>query len=125
MFTRERLRTLLLVAGFIALFLALMPGTQYEGGITATHAQMQHLQANPQDMPIRNDIRLGWPSSPLFTYRSETALVERDGAITAKRTAGSTVGWVTWSSALLVIGAGLLWAAGRLKPKPQNDKSAA
>jgi hypothetical protein len=124
MFTRERIRSWLTAVGAIALILAVLPSAYHEGGVTANRAQMEHLQANPQDMPARTDVTLGWQPSPLFRYRSQTELLDKNGAISASRSVQAKLGWLSWSSATLAVGLGLLWVARRLQTKPQSDAEA-
>lgn len=114
---RERVRGWLVVLGVVAIFLAFMPYFRYQGGITPTRAQADHLMANPGDMPFTEDYVFGWHGSPLVHYHSELALKESArGGVTASRSKRMSVGWVSWSSLTLAAGVGLLWAAKRLKP---------
>jgi hypothetical protein len=85
---------------------------------------MEHLRANPQDMPTRTDVTLGWQPSPLFRYRSRSSLTDRDGAISVEQSVSAKVGWLSWSALTLAVGVGLFWLAKRLKPKPHSDVEA-
>jgi hypothetical protein len=118
MFTRERLRNVLAVLGFITLFLALMPYFRIESGTTADAAMMEFLQQNPDAMPSTSEYRLGWAHSPLIHYRSERTLTIDGSGFSAMQKAKTTIGWLSWSSLTLVIALGLFWVAGKLRGRP-------
>jgi hypothetical protein len=125
MLTRERLRNVLAVLGFITLFLALMPYFRVESGTTADAAMMEFLQQNPDAMPSTSEYRLGWRHSPLLHYRSERTLTVQGGGFSAMQKAETTIGWLSWSSLTLVIAIGLFWVAGKLRrraPEPEASK---
>jgi hypothetical protein len=111
----RRLRNVLLTLGVIAIFLAIMPSTHAEAGITPTLAQSAHLKEHPEDMPRTSAYVFGWSESPLFSYHSEHTLIDEDGRkVTIGQCNRTEIGWFSWSSLSLVIGIGLFWAGGRL-----------
>jgi hypothetical protein len=110
------LRNALLTLGVIATFLAVMPSTRAEAGITPTLAQSAHLKDHPEDMPRAAYYVFGWVQSPLISYHSECTLTDEHGRTgTVGRCNRLEVGWLSWSSLTLAIGGGLFWAAGKLK----------
>jgi hypothetical protein len=121
MLTRRLLCRLLNLLGGIAVLLALAPDLRYQSGGTLNQARMEHVRANPSDMPYTNVIRLGWAGSPLFRYHSEKVLVESADGVTSRHTTEAAVGWLSWSALTLVVGVVLLGAARRLKPVQPAD----
>jgi hypothetical protein len=113
------LRTAMFVLGTVALFLAVMPSTRAEAGITPTLAESAHLTDHPEDMPRTADYVLGWAHSPLVHYHSECSLTDEAGrGVTVGRCDRTEIGWLSWSSLTLAAGLGLFWVAGRLRPTP-------
>jgi hypothetical protein len=70
-------------------------------------------------MPFTEEYRFGWPDSPLVHYRREQS-IERgpDGGFTVKKSSGTNVGWLSWSSLMLAVSLGLFWVARVLRSKP-------
>jgi hypothetical protein len=121
MLTRERLRNVLAVLGFIALYLALQPFYFHQIGGISDVAMMEFLQQNPDAMPSTSDYRFGWPHSPILRYRSERTLTVDGGGFSMLQKAETTVGWLSWSSLTLVIAIGLFWVVGKLRVRPAED----
>ena len=116
MFTRYRIRDLMMAIGVIVIYLAVKPYFHYEFRITDP-ATTDHVRTNPDDMPFTEDYVFGWSDSPLFSYHNEKTLTVVNGHVIAGRSTRMPIGWISWSSLTLVIGIGLIWLAQRLKPK--------
>lgn len=102
--------------GIAAIAFGLLPSWKYEGGAVRTVAQRDFLLAHADAMPGRSDFTLGWSASPMVRWVRVSSLAEDRGNVTVERSAGVELGWLTWSSAALVLGAALLVAARSKRP---------
>lgn len=121
MFTRERIRNILVTLGAVAIFLAIMPYSHSRRVSDGSDAMREHLKANPDDMPSDELYRFGWAGSPIFQYHSVKHLVQRPGGYVNERATNWSIGWFSWSSLTLAIGVALVLTARRVPVRPCTE----
>lgn len=117
---RDRFRTLLNAIGAIGILLALAPCYNGEAHLSS-HSQAVHVAVNPDDVPVREEFKLGWSRSPLVYYRYESTLTDEEGEYQKRQTRELKIGWASLSSLTLAIGLMFLWVGSLLRSKPQPE----
>jgi hypothetical protein len=104
------LRRVVRTAGILAMLSAALPSMVTQGGAVVGEAEREFLVRHPDAMPLRSDYTLGWQSSPLVRWFSETRLTAAPaGGISVQRFSGFEVDLLSWSAACLALGSLLLW----------------
>jgi hypothetical protein len=96
--------------GILAMLSAALPSVVTRGGEVRGEAEREFLVRHSDAMPLRSDYTLGWPSSPLIRWFSETGLTTAPaGGVSVRRSRGFEFDLLSWSAASLAAGGLLVW----------------